>query len=150
MIPKCIGRPNKVLLLSHRNTQCVPVMAASTLLWLLKRRLLSLREHHRLYWGVLQLQCSGLWFIAISATSAAALPLRDNWCVITEAAPVSKCYRCETAFSFPRWLVGLVTLYISDERWAEIALRDWEIASLSQSVELRQAASSQIVHLKIK
>ncbi len=58
--------------------------------------------------------------------------------------------RCETAFSFPRWLVGLVTLYISDERWAEIALRDWEIASLSQSVELRQAASSQIVHLKIK
>ncbi len=56
----------------------------------------------------------------------------------------------ETAFSFPRWLVGLVTLYISDERWAEIALRDWEIASLSQSVELRQAASSQIVHLKIK
>ncbi len=56
----------------------------------------------------------------------------------------------ETAFSFPRWLVGLVTLYISDERWAEIALRDWEIASLSQSVELRQAASSQIVHLNIK
>ncbi len=38
----------------------------------------------------------------------------------------------ETAFSFPRWLVGLVTLYISDERWAEITLRDWEIASLSQ------------------
>ncbi len=38
----------------------------------------------------------------------------------------------------------------SDERWAEIALRDWEIASLSQSVELRQAASSQIVHLNIK
>ncbi len=38
-------------------------------------------------------------------------------------------------------------LYISDERWAEIALRDWEIASLSQSVELRQTASSQIVHL---
>ncbi len=64
-----------------------------------------------------------------------------------EAAPVSMCFRCETAFSFPRWLVGLVTLYISDERWAEIALRDWEIASLSQSVELRQAASSQIVHL---
>ncbi len=32
----------------------------------------------------------------------------------------------------------------------EIALRDWEIASLSQSVELRQAASSQIVHLNIK
>ncbi len=87
---------------------------------------------------------------ATSATSAAALPLRDNWCVITEAAPVSKCFRCETAFSFPRWLVGLVTLYISDERWAEIALRDWEIASLSQSVELRQAASSQIVHLNIK
>ncbi len=56
----------------------------------------------------------------------------------------------ETAFSFLRWLVGLVTPYISDERWAEIALRDWEIASLSQSVELRQAASSQIVHLKIK
>ncbi len=55
----------------------------------------------------------------------------------------------ETAFSFPRWLVGLVTLYISDERWAEIALRDWEIASLSQSVELRQAASSQM-HLNIK
>ncbi len=82
--------------------------------------------------------------------SAAALPLRDNWCVITEAAPVSMCFRCETAFSFPRWLVGLVTLYISDERWAEIALRDWEIASLSQSVELRQAASSQIVHLNIK
>ncbi len=53
----------------------------------------------------------------------------------------------ETAFSFPHWLVGLVTLYISDERWAEIALRDWEIASLSQSVELWQAASSQIVHL---
>ncbi len=52
----------------------------------------------------------------------------------------------ETAFSFPQ----LVTPYISDERWAEIALRDWEIASLSQSVELRQAASSQIVHLKIK
>ncbi len=76
--------------------------------------------------------------------------LRDNWCVITEAAPVSKCSRCETAFSFPRWLVGLVTLYISDERWEEIALRDWEIASLSQSVELRQAASSQIVHLNIK
>ncbi len=49
-------------------------------------------------------------------------------------------------FSFPR----LVTSYISDERWAEIALRDWEIASLSQSVELRQAASSQIVHLNIK
>ncbi len=68
---------------------------------------------------------------------------------LTEAAPVSKCFRCETAFSFPRWLVRLVTLYISDERWAEIALRDWEIASLSQSVELRQAASSQIVHLKI-
>ncbi len=64
----------------------------------------------------------------------------------TDAAPVSKCFRCETAFSFPR----LVTPYISDERWAEIALRDWEIASLSQSVELRQAASSQIVHLKIK
>ncbi len=85
-----------------------------------------------------------------SATSAAALPLRDNWYVITEAAPVSKCSRCETAFSFPRWLVGLVTSYISDERWAEIALRDWEIASLSQSVELRQAASSQIVHLNIK
>ncbi len=79
-------------------------------------------HHHRLYWGVLQLQCSGLWFIATSATSAAALPLRDNWCVITEAAPVSKCFRCETAFSFPRWLVGLVTPYISDERWAEIAL----------------------------
>ncbi len=78
------------------------------------------------------------------------VPLRDNWCVITEAAPVNKCFRCETAFSFPRWLVGLVTLYISDERWAEIALRDWEIASLSQSVELRQAASSQIVHLNIK
>ncbi len=78
------------------------------------------------------------------------LLLRDNWCVITEAAPVSKCSRCETVFSFPRWLVGLVTLYISDERWAEIALRDWEIASLSQSVELRQAASSQIVHLNIK
>ncbi len=87
---------------------------------------------------------------ATSATSAAALPLRDNWCVITEAAPVSKCFRCETAFSFPCWLVGLVTSYISDERWAEIALRDWEIASLSQSVELRQAASSQIVHLNIK
>ncbi len=70
--------------------------------------------------------------------------------MITDAAPVSMCFRCETAFSFPRWLVGLVTLYISDERWAEIALRDWEIASLSQSVELRQAASSQIVHLNIK
>ncbi len=82
--------------------------------------------------------------------SATALPLRDNWCVITDAAPVSMCSRCETAFSFPRWLVGLVTLYMSDERWAEIALRDWEIASLSQSVELRQAASSQIVHLNIK
>ncbi len=68
----------------------------------------------------------------------------------TDAAPVSKCSRCETAFSFPRWLVGLVTPYISDEWWAEIALRDWEIASLSQSVELRQAASSQIVHLNIK
>ncbi len=80
--------------------------------------------------------------------SAAALLLRDNWCVITDAAPVSMCSRCETAFSFPRWLVGLVI--ISDERWAEIALRDWEIASLSQSVELRQAASSQIVHLNIK
>ncbi len=52
--------------------------------------------------------------------------------------------------SFPRWLVGLMTPYISDERWAEIALRDWEIASLSQSVELRQGASSQIVHLNIK
>ncbi len=89
-------------------------------------------------------------FIATSATSASALPLRDNWCVITDAAPVSMCFRCETAFSFPRWLVGLVTLYISDERWAEITLRDWEIASLSQSVELRQAASSQIVHLNIK
>ncbi len=63
---------------------------------------------------------------------------------------LAMCFRCETAFSFPRWLVGLVTLYISDERWAEIALRDWEIASLSQSVELRQAASSQIVHLNIK
>ncbi len=63
---------------------------------------------------------------------------------------LAKCFRCETAFSFPRWLVGLVTPYISDERWAEIALRDWEIASLSQSVELRQAASSQIVHLNIK
>ncbi len=70
--------------------------------------------------------------------------------LFTDAAPVSKCSRCETAFSFPRWLVGLVTPYISDERWAEIALRDWEIASLSQSVELRQAASSQIVHLNIK
>ncbi len=34
-----------------------------------------------------------------------------------------------------------MTLYISDERWAEIAL--------GQSVELRQAASSQIVHLNI-
>ncbi len=42
------------------------------------------------------------------------------------------------------------SLWLSDERWAEIALRDWEIASLSQSVELRQAASSQIVHLNIK
>ncbi len=84
------------------------------------------------------------------SNSAAALPLRDNWCVITEAAPVSMCSRYETAFSFPLWLVGLVTLYISDERWAEIALRDWEIASLSQSVEPRQAASSQIVHLNIK
>ncbi len=50
-----------------------------------------------------------------------------------------------------RWAeIALVTLYISDERWAEIALRDWEIDSLSQSVELRQAASSQIVHLNIK
>ncbi len=56
----------------------------------------------------------------------------------------------EQVLSVPRWLVGLLTPYISDERWAEIALRDWEIASLSQSVELRQAASSQIVHLNIK
>ncbi len=34
-----------MLLLSHRNTQLLPVIAASTLLWLLKPRLLSLREH---------------------------------------------------------------------------------------------------------
>ncbi len=39
------GRPNKVLLLSHRNTQRLPDMAASTLLQLLKPHLLSLREH---------------------------------------------------------------------------------------------------------
>ncbi len=39
------GRPNKVLLLSHRYTQCLPDMAASTLLRLLIPRLLSLCEH---------------------------------------------------------------------------------------------------------
>ncbi len=55
--------------------------------------------------------------------------------------------RLPSVFRVDWWLV---TPYISDERWAEIALRDWEIASLSQSVELRQAASSQIVHLNIK
>ncbi len=82
--------------------------------------------------------------------SARIFRIADIMGYIEVAAPVSMCSRCETAFSFPRWLVGLVTLYISDERWAEIALRDWEIASLSQSVELRQAASSQIVHLNIK
>ncbi len=82
--------------------------------------------------------------------SARIFRIADIMGYIEVVAPVSMCFRCETAFSFPRWLVGLVTLYISDERWAEIALRDWEIASLSQSVELRQAASSQIVHLNIK
>ncbi len=54
-----------------------------------------------------------------------------------------KCSRCETAFSFPRWLVGLVTPYISDEPVGGDCSRP-------QSVELRQAASSQIVHLNIK
>ncbi len=39
------GRPNKVLLLSPRNTQLLPVMVASTLLRLLKSRLPSLHEH---------------------------------------------------------------------------------------------------------
>ncbi len=34
-----------MLLLSHRNTQLLPVIAASTLLRLLKPRLFSLREH---------------------------------------------------------------------------------------------------------
>ncbi len=39
------GRPNKVILLSYRNTQHLPDTAASTLLRLLKPRLLSLSEH---------------------------------------------------------------------------------------------------------
>ncbi len=39
------GRPNKVILLSPRNTQRLPDTAASTLLRLLKPHLLSLREH---------------------------------------------------------------------------------------------------------
>ncbi len=90
-----------------------------------------------LYWGVLQLQQRLLLLYLWETT--------DAWSLRQLQLASS-----ETAFSFPRWLVGLVTLYISDERWAEIALRDWEIASLSQSVELRQAASSQIVHLNIK
>ncbi len=47
MIPNCIyfRKPNKVLLLSHRNTQRLTDMTASTLLRLLKPRLLSLSEH---------------------------------------------------------------------------------------------------------
>ncbi len=45
LIASTFGRPNKMILLSHRNTQRLPVMAASTLLQLLKPRLLSLREH---------------------------------------------------------------------------------------------------------
>jgi len=44
MIPN-FGRPSKVILLSNRNTQRLPDMAASTLLRLLKPRLLSLRAH---------------------------------------------------------------------------------------------------------
>ncbi len=39
-----------------------------------------------------------------------------------EAVPVSKRFRCESAFSLPRWLVGLVTPNESDARWAETAL----------------------------
>ncbi len=34
-----------MFLLSYRNTQCLPDMAASTLLWLLNPQILSLREH---------------------------------------------------------------------------------------------------------
>ncbi len=47
MIPKCIyfQKPNKVVLLSPRNTQRLPDTAASTLLQLLKPHLLSLREY---------------------------------------------------------------------------------------------------------
>ncbi len=47
MIPifPTFGRPNKVLLLSPRNTQHLPDMSASTLLRLLKSRFLSLRAH---------------------------------------------------------------------------------------------------------
>ncbi len=45
LIASTFGSPNKVLYLSHRNTQRLPDMTASTLLRLLKPRLLSLREH---------------------------------------------------------------------------------------------------------
>ncbi len=47
------------------------------------------------------------------------------------------------------WSDSWLPTYQMSGGWL-IALRDWEIASLSQSVELRQAASSQIVHLNIK
>ncbi len=45
LIASTFRRTNKVLLRSHRNTQCLPDMTASTLLRLLKPSLLFLREH---------------------------------------------------------------------------------------------------------
>ncbi len=110
--------------------------------------------------------CRGRCIINCLSSSSYCM-LRDNWPVIDWREPIGLQERLEGRSShngeisvmsrsrfqgtegyhsnrsvFRVGLVGLVTLYISDERWAEIALRDWEIASLSQSVELRQAASS--------
>ncbi len=40
-----LEKPNKVLLLWPRNTQLLPDTVASAILWLLKPRLLALREN---------------------------------------------------------------------------------------------------------
>ncbi len=50
--------------------------------------------------------------------------------------------QCESAFSLPRWLVGLVTPNKSDARWAETALAHRVVSS----DRLRQ---SQIARFKI-
>ncbi len=72
-----------------------------------------------------------------------AAVLRDNWCVITEAAPVSKRFPCESAFSLPRWLVVLVTPNKSDARWTEIAQApEWRVQTCCNQ--------SQIAGFKIK
>ncbi len=75
--------------------------------------------------------------------SAAAFERQlDAWS-LKQAAPVSKPFRCESAFSLPRWLVGLVTPNKSDAWWAETALAHRVVSS-------DRLHQSQIARFKIK